>query len=99
MHANDRAIELGCTQIRQVVNMTGVSLQTLNNWFNNPKKRALFDLVCCGVAHVTAELREHDKFIDNAKRRQSLAYLAERVLQPEEIAQLEQMLSEDENDE
>ena len=50
MYANDKAKELGCTNIGQVAEQTGQSLQTLNNWFNNPLKKDLFDIVCIGVA-------------------------------------------------
>ncbi len=50
MTASDRAKELGCDSLAQVARETEQSKQTIINWFNNPKKRKLFDLVCMAVA-------------------------------------------------
>jgi hypothetical protein len=46
MTASKRAKELGCKSLKQVVDCSEQSEQTLTNWFNNPKKRKLFDIVC-----------------------------------------------------
>ena len=48
-----RAKELGCESLAQVVKVSKQSEQTLINWFNNPKKQELFNLVCVGVHHKT----------------------------------------------
>ena len=49
-HPKYRAKELGCKSIGQVAEMSGVSLQTLGNWYKN--KKPLFDCVCIGVATI-----------------------------------------------
>ena len=48
--ASEKAKELGCVSLAQVVAVSGQSKQTIINWFNNPKKRDLFELVCKGVS-------------------------------------------------
>ena len=44
------AKELGCSGLAQVAKSTRQSERTLINWFNNPKKRRLFEITCKGVA-------------------------------------------------
>ena len=51
MTPSQKAKELGCKSLLQVAEKTGQSEQTLINWFNNPKKRVLFEIVCKGVAN------------------------------------------------
>ena len=46
-----RAKELGCESLIQVAEKTEQSEQTLINWFNNPKKRKLFEIVCKWVSN------------------------------------------------
>ena len=46
MTPSEKAKELGCESLVQVSKSTEQSEQTLINWFNNPKKRKLFDIVC-----------------------------------------------------
>lgn len=53
MTASQRAKELGCKSLVQITELTDQSKQTLINWFNNPKKRKLFEMVCKGVANET----------------------------------------------
>lgn len=53
MTASDRAKELGCNSLAQVIQESEQSKQTIINWFNNPKKRKLFELVCTAVALTT----------------------------------------------
>ena len=53
MTASQKAKELGCISLVQVAKVSGQSEQTLINWFNNPKKQELFNLVCVGVHHKT----------------------------------------------
>ena len=45
-NASAAAKAAGLKSLAQVVEMTGVSAQTLNNWFNNKPK--LFDIVLAG---------------------------------------------------
>lgn len=49
MTPSQRAKELGCKSLAQVAEKTEQSERTLINWFNNPKKRKLFEIVCRGV--------------------------------------------------
>ena len=57
MTPSQKAKELGCKSLLQVAEKTGQSEQTLINWFNNPKKRVLFEIVCKGVAtHVNPKM-------------------------------------------
>lgn len=46
MTPSKRAKELGCKSLAQVIKATEQSEQTLINWYNNPKKSKLFDIVC-----------------------------------------------------
>ena len=55
MTASKLSKELGCKSLVQVSEVTGQSAQTLINWFNNPKKRKLFEIVCKGVSHAASE--------------------------------------------
>jgi hypothetical protein len=50
MTPSQRAKELGCKSLAQVAEKTEQSERTLINWFNNPKKRKLFEIVCIGVS-------------------------------------------------
>lgn len=50
MTPSKKAKELGCKSLAQVSVMTKQSEQTLINWFNNPNKQVLFEIVCIGVA-------------------------------------------------
>lgn len=50
MTPSQRAKELGCESLAQVVRVTKMNEKTLINWFNNPKKKDLFDIVCKGVS-------------------------------------------------
>lgn len=50
MTPSQKAKELGCKSLLQVAEKTEQSEQTLINWFNNPKKRKLFEIVCKWVA-------------------------------------------------
>lgn len=57
MTPSQKAKELGCKSLLQVAEKTGQSEQTLINWFKNPKKRVLFEIVCKGVAtHVNPKM-------------------------------------------
>lgn len=49
MTPSQKAKELGCKSLTQVAKETEQSERTLINWFNNPKKRKLFEVVCRGV--------------------------------------------------
>ena len=49
MTPSQRAKELGGKSLAQVAEKTEQSERTLINWFNNPKKRKLFEIVCRGV--------------------------------------------------
>lgn len=51
MTPSEQAKALGCKSLAHVAKVTKQSEQTLINWFNNPKKRILFDVVCVGVAY------------------------------------------------
>ena len=51
MTAAERAKKLGAVSITAVAQHTEQSLKTLRNWYNNPKKRALFDAVCRDCAN------------------------------------------------
>lgn len=51
MTPSQKAKELGCKSLLQVAKKTEQSEQTLINWFNNPKKRKLFEIVCKGVSN------------------------------------------------
>lgn len=51
MTPSQKAKELGCKSLLQVALRTEQSEQTLINWFNNPKKRKLFEIVCKGVSN------------------------------------------------
>lgn len=46
LYASDYAKQEGLKSLAQITDITGVSVQTLNNWFNN--KRDLFDIVVFG---------------------------------------------------
>lgn len=50
MTPSQKAKELGCKSLAQVAKETEQSERTLINWFNNPKKRKLFEIVCRGVS-------------------------------------------------
>ena len=50
MTPSQKAKELGCKSLTQVAEKTEQSERTLINWFNNPKKRKLFEIVCMGVS-------------------------------------------------
>lgn len=50
MTPSQKAKELGCKSLLQVAEKTEQSEQTLINWFKNPKKRKLFEIVCKGVS-------------------------------------------------
>jgi len=51
--ASDQAKKEGLKSLSQITEITGVSTQTLNNWFNN--KRNLFNIVVFGcVAYLRA---------------------------------------------
>lgn len=45
-----RAEELGAPSLAHVARHVEQSQRTLINWFNNPKKRKLFDAVCRDAA-------------------------------------------------
>lgn len=47
MTASKKAKELGLKSLAQITGLTGVSTQTLDNWFKN--KPRLFEIVCLGV--------------------------------------------------
>ncbi len=51
MTPSQLAKDLGCKNLKQVIQATEQSEQTLINWFKNPKKRKLFEIVCKGVAN------------------------------------------------
>lgn len=55
MTPSQRAKELGCESLAQVVRVTSMNEKTLINWFNNPKKKVLFDAVCLGVSIIDKE--------------------------------------------
>ena len=48
--ASQRAKQLGAKSLKQVSTATGVSFQTLNNWYNN--KPALFDVAVIGAVEM-----------------------------------------------
>lgn len=48
MTAWDYAKSQGLT-LKAVAEETGQSLETLRNWYNNPKKRKVFELVIKGI--------------------------------------------------
>ncbi len=50
MTPSKRAKELGCKSLAQVAIVTEQSERTLINWYNNPKKRVLFEVVCSYTA-------------------------------------------------
>jgi AcrR family transcriptional regulator len=50
MTPSQSAKSAGLSSLAEVSKMTGVSTQTLNNWFN--EKRKLFDIVIAGCAAV-----------------------------------------------
>ena len=43
------------TTLAELARVSEQSQQTLINWFNNPKKRRLFELVLIGATHQTAQ--------------------------------------------
>lgn len=49
MKASDLVKTYGLESLNQLAEVSGVSVQTLSNWFNNPKKRTLFELVALGA--------------------------------------------------
>ncbi|AUR90107.1 hypothetical protein NVP1137O_53 [Vibrio phage 1.137.O._10N.261.46.B5] len=51
MTPSQKAKELGCKSLAQVAEKTEQSERTLINWFNNPKKRKLFEITCRGVSN------------------------------------------------
>ena len=53
MTPSEKAKELGCKSLAQISKATEQSEQTLINWYNNPKKRKLFEIVCYAVARKT----------------------------------------------
>ena len=52
MTPSQRAKELGCKSLLQVAKETEQSEQTLINWFANPKRKKLFDIVCKWTAKI-----------------------------------------------
>ena len=55
MTPSQRAVELGAPSLAAVARHVEQSERTLINWYNNPKKRALFDAVCRDTANREAE--------------------------------------------
>lgn len=52
MTAAKRVKEVGLKSLQEVADMTGQSPQTLANWYDNPKKRELFEIVLKGCLFV-----------------------------------------------
>ena len=57
MTASVTAKELGLKSLTQVTEMTGQSMQTLNNWFNN--KPELFGVVLLGCVSKLEKEKQH----------------------------------------
>jgi lambda repressor-like predicted transcriptional regulator len=53
MTPSQKAKSAGLSSLAEVSKMTGVSTQTLNNWFNEKPK--LFEIVIAGCAAVKSE--------------------------------------------
>jgi hypothetical protein len=60
MTPSQKAKELGCKSLLQVAEKTEQSEQTLINWFNNPKKRKLFEVVCRDAARTSKQGKENE---------------------------------------
>jgi hypothetical protein len=63
----------GLKDLKQVSEITEQSEQTLINWFNNPKKRAVFECAVMGAAVKMWELAKNDRayWLDGVKRIQA----------------------------
>lgn len=59
MRPSDRARELGCSTLKDVITATGQSEQTLINWY--AKRPLVFDACCLYAAGKLKENQSHEK--------------------------------------